>query len=115
MGDSKPMTADTRTCVFCGTRPPDTYEDAWPKWLANALRKEFPSKAPFDNTLSRGSIATPELLRGWKGVHRVGGFCRFCNNGWMSNMEAEAKEILWPVVMGRKVTLGKQAQKKLAR
>lgn len=107
---------ERRMCVFCRKRDADTYEDAWSIWLRKAWR-EFAGNPNemFDNSLSRGSVLKPEILREWKGRHRVGGFCRHCNNVWMSGMEDTVKPILKPMMLGERLELSPQALKRLAR
>jgi hypothetical protein len=87
-----------RECGFCGRRA-DTKEDAWPVWMMKLI--------------SGNAIGVIERhVMGKDSIHfrdrsvKVGRVCRrHCNNGWMSDLENEAKPILTPLILGHPLNL----------
>jgi len=89
----------TRQCIFCGSGQL-TKEDAFPKWLVQLLRSQQPSGS--EPAIHRreagpdGSIKSHESSSG--SFTQVRQVCGECNNGWMSRLEEQAKEIMAPVI-----------------
>jgi len=78
-----------RQCIFCQERA-STKEDVWPLWLT----KRFPSFNASGMEAERGGrdlgnwrIKTTKLLP-------VRCVCAECNNGWMSQLEAQVKPLI---------------------
>lgn len=101
-----------RSCVFCGVRPGNTKEDAWPVWLMSFLH---PNRTPYAH-VHAGRWHSPQVTRQWRGKQfRVGGYCETCNNGWMSRLEAEAKPFLTQMIRDESFAFSKKSQKAVAR
>ena len=100
-----------RLCAFCGSDAPLTKEDAWPRWLNRALPKLPPGTA-IDLSLDGSAVsrASRRTVTGYN-TARVPGFCKNCNNGWMSQLEQAACPLLLPMIQGEytKLTTAEQA------
>lgn len=82
------MADNTRRCMFCD-RPASTKEDAWPLWLV----RMFPSPANVSIEADRKETGHGEWRQ--KGYFAKARFaCESCNNGWMSNLENQARPII---------------------
>jgi hypothetical protein len=98
------------TCAFCGSRGPLTKEDAWPRWL----NKQLPPSAP--GTALDLSLQGNEVVRASRrtvtsyNTARVAGFCKACNNGWMSELEMRAAPLLLPMIRGQRTSLDPKEQ-----
>jgi hypothetical protein len=100
-----------RSCVFCGGTPV-SQEHVFPDWLAQFFTDDV---VDFEALVQDADAA--EQRRPWKGrpfSAKVGGPCEGCNNGWMSDLEAQAAPLLKPLVQGGEVTLAPSAQLLLA-
>lgn len=98
-------------CIFCG-RGGLTKEHMWADWLRNYI-----PRAMLEHVI--GDIAIfPEKheLRSLK--HREGDphsrkircVCRDCNNGWMSQLQEDAKPFLLPALTGKQTILLRKGQ-----
>lgn len=96
------------TCVFCGNDEL-TNEHVWPEWFGELLSSI--SSTPYSVRAFGRAWSTPKIDLVAKVV------CRTCNNGWMSQLEAQAKTILTPMILGeqRAVILSPRQQTVLAR
>lgn len=109
---------DPTRCYWC-PNPADSREDLFPRWL---------NKAPLDSPAghTRGRIRltrqTPYGPR-TEVVERIAtkktavpGVCgEDCNNGWMSVLENDTKDLLVPLINGRLTTLTVDQQVQIAR
>jgi hypothetical protein len=98
-------------CFFCGGGPL-TEEHVLPHWL----REHWNAPGPSTYLIGRGDAGgdsrhTFERIAGTQTVRDI---CRTCNNGWLSSLEGTAKDILLPMVDGRRVRLDEQEQKIVA-
>jgi hypothetical protein len=97
-----------RQCLFC-EKLADTHEDIWPRWLTKRFAGARPSQI---SATVRGIDLEP-----WRQVRpelRVKRVCESCNNGWMSDLENEAKLVIEPMLAGQSLVLGSSAQEVLA-
>ena len=86
---------ETRVCAFCGGRPV-TREHIWPAWFAEWLH------ATDDPPLLHGREGEQGVVGAWEAqkiAATVRRFCAICNNGWMSEIEAEAQAIMMPLLV----------------
>ena len=86
---------ETRVCAFCGGRPV-TREHIWPAWFAEWLH------ATDDQPLLHGREGEQGVVGAWEAqkiAATVRRFCAICNNGWMSEIEAEAQAIMMPLLV----------------
>ena len=84
----RPTTA--RRCVFCDA-PADSREHLLPRWLEGVL----PSDEPMVQYRQIGNDEKDRqewTCRPFRERARV--VCQPCNNGWMSSLEVEAKQLL---------------------
>lgn len=99
-----------KTCVFCGSRV-NSNEDVWPKWLLKLLRTSANEKVPIK---TRWFQQPPKEWLTADSALKVKNVCSECNNGWMSQLESEAKPVLSPMILGGAVTLTATQQQKIA-
>ena len=98
-----------RTCLFC-SNPADSREDAWPHWLTDQFKTSQGGEAQLERLggqTTRWRVLQPELA--------VRCVCEHCNNGWMSDLESQAKEFLQPLLAGRSVVLNNSDQRVITR
>jgi hypothetical protein len=111
-----------RKCIFCGdggvAGNPMSDEHLWPEWMHPYLpRLENPQK---DETYQYASATTrtagvhKQIRQGHVYTRKFHVVCRNCNNGWMGNIETDAKEVLIPLIQGRSVTLLRNDRRRLA-
>ncbi len=84
----------SRQCFFC-TSNANSLEDAWPRWITNQFKGNRPSEVHAEKggvPLKSWNVYQPELA--------VRCVCQSCNNGWMSQFEVQAKQILQPLLAG---------------
>jgi hypothetical protein len=100
----------SRVCTFCrreGQRL--TLEHVYPDWLS----KLFDRKIKGTNEVSGDNIK-----RIWQGTvfqHKVKLVCSECNNGWMSTIEGEVKDLLASVALTHNgCTLSEEDQRRLS-
>lgn len=90
-------------CIFCGGERL-TKEHLWPAWMRNVLGPSISSSH---------SYATGGPLRLRKITDRTGSIqsrklrivCAHCNNGWMSRLQSNVKDILVPLIRGQHILL----------
>lgn len=98
-----------KTCIFC-RRPSTSREHAWPKWLLSSIGDCDPAsktEALFGPKNPSVTYTGPEVT--------VNCVCRICNNGWMSNLEGDAKPIVGPLLNDVSFSLDSSQQSALAR
>lgn len=89
--------------MFCGGTPV-SQEHLLPRWLSEHFTDDI---VDFHLTIELDG-SDPEV-RPWSGrpfSTTVGGPCRSCNNGWMSDLERRARPLLARMIRGERVTLG---------
>lgn len=114
----QPGGLDPLQCYWC-PRPAGSREDLFPRWL-NKVTLDVPAgHSPGRIRLTRSTpfgakteiveqIATKKTA--------VPGVCeRHCNNGWMSVLENETRDVLVPMINGRRVILTLADQVQIAR
>jgi hypothetical protein len=93
-----------RRCFFCSNNA-NSLEDAWPRWITSQFKGVRPSEVHAE----RGGVK----LRSWS-VHQpelaVRCVCQLCNNGWMSQLEVQAKQFLQPLLIGESCGLDTAGQ-----
>jgi hypothetical protein len=101
-----------RTCVFCGGSPV-TKEHVWPDWARRKLAS--PESFPHYRRLERqGQHPVDKHWLAPAHTMTVSAVCGPCNNGWMSELEARAKELLEPMLDGYGKDLHRDGQRTLA-
>lgn len=99
-----------RRCLFCGGRPL-SLEHAWPGWLLRALGVFEPKVG-----IMEAQFGPEEEPHRWPGAEiKSKHFCKACNSGWMSALEAQAKPIITPLLADLAVPLDTADQHVLAR
>jgi hypothetical protein len=109
-------------CIFCSGFGLSK-EHVWPAWLQKVLPKNFQrrehqvgiglrafTQVGFDESSERGRLANV----GDPLTQQLYVVCKRCNNGWMSELQTEAKQILISLIMGDWPILDKQAQATIA-
>lgn len=84
-----------RKCRFCQSTA-DSLEDAWPHWIVDQFRQAEPTKMYAERhgtTLRPWRMYQPQLA--------IRCVCQPCNNGWMSQLEAQAKPYFQPLLRGQ--------------
>jgi hypothetical protein len=96
-----------------------TDEHLWPEWMHPYLPKlENPKREEEYTTVSALARTAHGMTTSHQGhvyqriFHVV---CRECNNGWMSDIEKDTKEILIPLVQGQHVVLLRKHRYQLAK
>ncbi|MCX6543880.1 MAG: hypothetical protein NTV05_05645 [Acidobacteria bacterium] len=89
---------ETRECMFCD-RPASSKEDAWPLWLV----RMFPASAGVMVESHRKETGHAEW-RQYGHFAKARFACESCNNGWMSNLENQAKPIIQALLSDTPVT-----------
>ncbi len=103
------MTDDTRKCMFCDD-PASSKEDAWPLWLV----RMFPTPVGVSVEADRKDTGHGEWRqRGYFAKARFA--CQSCNNGWMSDLENEAKPILQALMSNDSSALDERQRETAAR
>lgn len=86
-----------RRCIFCGSIADDR-EHLLPRWLQEIL----PADEPVVHFREVGGTEMPEWRR--KPFREKAKFvCKACNQGWMSELENEAKPVLTPAITRKEV------------
>ena len=80
-----------RNCLFCDEAA-NSREDAWPRWLLKRSRKgtSGPIRARIGDQPER--VYHSERPLAAKVV------CQGCNNGWMSDLESRARDVIEPML-----------------
>jgi hypothetical protein len=90
--------------------PEITREPVWPDWLRDYL-------PPFDEDADIERWSPGTSRQGWSQpflTTTVRAFCDGCNSGWMADIEAAAKPIVGPMVIGQPTELDAGAQQIVA-
>jgi len=79
----------SRVCIFCRRAgQPLTLEHVYPNWLSKLYSQKL---------VGINEVSGDNLNRVWQGAvfqHKVKLVCGDCNNGWMSKLEEDAKDLL---------------------
>lgn len=79
-------------CIFCGASP-TTKEDIFPKWIHRYLGQKPTISVRRDATTGTGQ----QVFRTLSYIATARRVCSRCNNGWMSDLEEEASDLLKPM------------------
>ncbi|HLF70685.1 MAG TPA: hypothetical protein VI759_00825 [Dehalococcoidia bacterium] len=109
----------TSACIFCGGKPV-TNEHLFPKWMT-AVIKSHPraGNAPvnFSHLMGTTTIQGTKTRR-WEASGmdtKTRCVCKPCNEGWMGNIEDNARPYLTSMITsGKRVTLTKDIRQKIA-
>lgn len=100
----------SRVCIFCHhVGRPLTREHVYPDWLSKLYSQEI---------VGINEVSGDNLSRVWQGAvfqHKVKIVCSECNNGWMSDLEGDVKDLLISLAFthdGR--TLSEEDQRKIS-
>jgi hypothetical protein len=93
-----------RVCVFCGGRPVTT-EHVLPRWLLGYME----INSPITLTHARRPVRIDRGL-----AVELNAVCGRCNNGWMSDLEAEFRESCGRLILGEPGSLDLHAQQAAA-
>ena len=96
-------------CIFCNGRT-NSKEHAWPEWLLEAIcdpSSFSETEAQFRKNSNTVHYTGPEVT--------INCVCRRCNGGWMSELEAQAKRIMLPLIRDISITLNVNDQILLSR
>jgi hypothetical protein len=103
-----------KCCIFCGAVGL-TKEHIFPRWLATILTAAVMGPVTSERTESSADGVTQQQ---WGAAdvtsYTVRVVCASCNNGWMSQIEAKAKPVLAPMIVGRPTKLSPAMQLDLA-
>jgi hypothetical protein len=97
-----------RKCRFCQSAA-NSLEDVWPHWIVDQFRQAEPTEMHAER---HGTTLTPWRMHQPQLAMRC--VCQPCNNGWMSQLEAQAKPYLQPLLMGQPRVLNNIAQTTIA-
>jgi hypothetical protein len=107
-------------CIFWESSKPHTpldYEHIWGRWLRQYVRSNVNKHRILAETIGAPGTPNKAQIR-----HRPGDplqsnikiVCKGCNSTWMSDIQNKAKQVLIPLIQGRRTTLGPAAQKAIA-
>ncbi|MCX7365202.1 MAG: hypothetical protein NTV97_25690 [Alphaproteobacteria bacterium] len=104
------MKIEPRHCIFCGSQYQITKEHVFPKWLRSIFVRAPTDTHTFgfhDAAARRGgsSIARRISGQGQVGSKSIRKVCKKCNNGWMHDLEEDARPLLQDLVHGYSRTL----------
>ena len=104
-------------CIFCGFQGKLSKEHLWAKWLAPYITKDMESYRSGSVIFNLPGTAPTEVKK------KIGGdprsrtskcVCEPCNNGWMGDLQEDAKSVVIPLLTGDQTTLHTRQQKLLA-
>lgn len=102
-----------RSCIFCGQTRELTKEHVLPAWL-RSLWPDISVGGHLTGGRSEGGGEVEYKRNAAPFSDTVRSVCRECNNGWMSEVEGEAKTVLTELVRGQRKVLGPARRKALA-
>lgn len=103
-----------RKCIFCG-KGGISKEHIFAKWMVPYLPKDAPNYSALDVVVHRTHETRKEKRENrsaYSGTIKL--VCKSCNNGWMSQLQTDAKPILLPLMNGKRSVLSRRDQKILA-
>lgn len=106
-----------KACIFCNQTGNKSKEHIWPEWMHELLPKQGDG-----NNISEVNTFRWKEQAGAKRTERQGHLsakklrvvCQRCNNGWMSQLESEAKPILTQILKDEQFDICSQKQNILA-
>jgi hypothetical protein len=108
---------ERRACVFCGAEDRKiSKEHLWSKWMATYVEPAGGSRNRKSRVLStktgqvKDSESWPEAAFG----QEVSGPCKLCNEGWMEQIEEDARPFLIPMLEDRETELRPEDQRAVA-
>lgn len=106
----------TRACIFCNTPAKMTKEHVWGDWLKQYLVMDKNNHHVFHHLILPNGSASQSVRKrsGSPLLSTVPVVCGSCNHGWMSQIQNKAKRFLVPLIEGRNVGLGHDAQLSIA-
>ena len=111
------MNPDPKSCIFCESNGV-TKEHVFPNWMKKIFQRDETTTHTFGVVDKSELHGIPRLTevgkQGHAGTRKVRVVCSNCNNGWLSQLEDDAKGVLEPVIQGQKIGLGLEQQKLLA-
>ena len=114
----KPPYAKGRaSCIYCGTFEDMSGEHIWADWLKAYIprvmsRHRYVSAVVHSDPTKNTTKVTKR--EGDPYVRKLKIACRPCNNGWMSQLQTNAKPYLTPTLLGEKASFYKNGQTALA-
>ena len=100
-----------KICVFCGGSPLSK-EHLWPDWIKgivprSGIPKHVVTFTETEGHKSKKLISKDErkIFQGYMGNKQLKIVCEKCNNGWMSKIETESKEVLTSLILNKPITL----------
>jgi hypothetical protein len=114
MAQKAPSSA--RTCIFCGGNKLSK-EHFWSKWIDPLISSQFSFRYEANGVqIGRGKVIRTGYTErtGKPTSKRLRVVCKQCNNGWMSALEANAKRVLTPLILGKRTTLTASDQRSIA-
>jgi hypothetical protein len=85
-------------CIFCQRKGKASREHLWPRWAQGTLDQEAHNKLVRHSIEPHDQPHTVWDARIFSATIKE--VCRSCNNGWMSQIEAEAKLFAEPLIRG---------------
>lgn len=106
-------------CIFCGGGGL-TKQHVWPDWIKNVLPRA--GSEHIQHTIGikmkppNFAILIPGLRfrKGHTGVRKIRNVCKYCNSGWMSQLENAAKPHLSKLILGDDTTIENNHQLSIA-
>ncbi|HST36457.1 MAG TPA: hypothetical protein VLK25_07500, partial [Allosphingosinicella sp.] len=107
-----------RQCIFC-EGPATSKEHFWPGWMHDLLPavpdpkhdRRLYSFHPITGVREEGPQAKPGSIH----TIKIRAVCAQCNNGWMSQLEQEARPFLTPLINGTPIVLDAKQLEVVAR
>lgn len=97
-------------CIFCGSQPL-TREHVFPKWVSKTLQTSPRGKPPLRIDQIRGNDTERRTFYSSIAIDTVAKcICKKCNNGWLSDVERDAKRHIEAMVNGETVSLNTNEQ-----
>ena len=87
-------------CIFCGA-PADSREHVWPEWIKNYLPRAYSRRQHIVRSRHTDFKTVITEKPGDPRSGRLNVTCERCNNGWISIVDANAKDVLLALMEGR--------------
>lgn len=101
-------------CAFCGLRRDRAREDLISKWMVPIIGGHPPYFST-DRRVFGTEVLTERRRRvGSAAAYKYLDVCKVCNNGWMSQLENEAKPLLIPLLNGEHVAFSAEPVETIA-
>jgi hypothetical protein len=104
----------SRACVFCGdTTEKLTREHVYADWISKFFTEHYKQPLTGKIELVAEDGSTREFLQ-TPFQHTAKIVCGTCNNGWMSDLEADVMDNVKKMILGKPTFLNQAAQRRLA-